>query len=124
MKISLLLHQSESTRYDHERPNSSSRAARMLVFFRVVHKNCSCGQASQVCFFAFRRSSARTLRRCLVVFTHFADCFDHATILTRRLKKEATVYVRELDVFLTMKLLDDTPAVLSLEKLFDEHGYS
>ena len=28
--------------------------------------------------------------------------------------KEATVYVRELDIFLTMKLLEDTPAVLPL----------
>ena len=38
--------------------------------------------------------------------------------------EEATVYVRELDVFLTVKLLEDTPAVLSLTKLCDEHGYS
>ena len=38
--------------------------------------------------------------------------------------EEATVYVKELDVFLTMKVLEDTPAVLSLGKLFDEHGYS
>ena len=36
-------------------------------------------------------------------------------------KEEATVYVRELDIFLTMKLLEDTPAVLSLGKLCDEH---
>ena len=35
----------------------------------------------------------------------------------------ATVYVRELDIFLTMKLLEDTPVVLSLGKLCDEHGY-
>ena len=28
--------------------------------------------------------------------------------------EEATVSVRELDIFLTMKLLEDTPAVLSL----------
>ena len=38
--------------------------------------------------------------------------------------EEATVYVRGLDIFLTMKLLEDTPAVLSLGKLCDEHGYS
>ena len=38
--------------------------------------------------------------------------------------EEATVYVRELDIFLTLKLLEDTPAVLSLGKLWDEHGYS
>ena len=38
--------------------------------------------------------------------------------------EEATVYVKELDIFFTMKVLEDTPAVLSVEKLFDEHGYS
>ena len=38
--------------------------------------------------------------------------------------EEATVYVKELDIFLTVKLLEDTPAVLSLGKLCEEHGYS
>ena len=38
--------------------------------------------------------------------------------------EEATVHVKELHIFLTMKVLEDTPAVLSLGKLCDEHGYS
>ena len=38
--------------------------------------------------------------------------------------EEAIVYVKELDIFLTMKVLDKTPAVLSLGKLCDENGYS
>ena len=38
--------------------------------------------------------------------------------------EEAFVYIKELDIFLTMKVLEDTPAVLSLGKLCDEHGYS
>ena len=38
--------------------------------------------------------------------------------------EDAAVYVSELDMFLTMKLLEDTPAVLSLGKLCDEHGHS
>ena len=38
--------------------------------------------------------------------------------------EEATMYVKELDIFLTMKVLENTPAVLSLGKLCDEHGYS
>ena len=38
--------------------------------------------------------------------------------------EEATVYVRELEKFLTKKVLEDMPAVLSLGKLCDEHGYS
>ena len=38
--------------------------------------------------------------------------------------EEATVYVKELEKFLTMKVLENTPAVLSLRKLCDENGYS
>ena len=34
------------------------------------------------------------------------------------------MYVKELDAFLTMKVLDNTPAVLSLGKLCDENGCS
>ena len=38
--------------------------------------------------------------------------------------EEAIVYVKELDILLTMKVLENTPAVLSLGKLSDENGYS
>ena len=38
--------------------------------------------------------------------------------------KEATVFVKELDIFLTVEILEDTPAVLSLGIFCDEHGYS
>ena len=34
------------------------------------------------------------------------------------------MYVKELNIFLTMKVLENTPAVLSLGKLCDENGYS
>ena len=37
--------------------------------------------------------------------------------------EETTRYVKELGIFLTMKVLENTSAVLSL-KLCDEHGYS
>ena len=39
-------------------------------------------------------------------------------------QEEAIVYVKEFDIFLTMKVLENTPAVLSLGKLCDENGYS
>ena len=42
-------------------------------------------------------------------------------VLTR---EEATVYVKELDLFVTVMFLKDTPAVLSLGKLCEDHGYS
>ena len=38
--------------------------------------------------------------------------------------EEATENVKELEKFLTMKVLKNTPAVLSIGKLCDEHGYS
>ena len=37
--------------------------------------------------------------------------------------EEAIVYVKELEKFLTMKVLENTPAVLSLGKLFDENVF-
>ena len=38
-------------------------------------------------------------------------------------REEATVYVKELDLFVTV-ILEETPAVLSLAKLCEDHGYS
>ena len=38
--------------------------------------------------------------------------------------EEARVYVKELDMFLTMKVLENTPAVFLLGKPCGEHGYS
>ena len=37
-------------------------------------------------------------------------------------RKEATEDVKELDLFVTVKLLEDTPAVLSKGKLCEDHG--
>ena len=36
-------------------------------------------------------------------------------------REEATVYVKELDLFVTVVLLEETPAVLSLGKLCEDH---
>ena len=38
--------------------------------------------------------------------------------------EEAQVYVHHLGLFVTVQLLEDTPAVLSLGTLCEEHGYS
>ena len=38
--------------------------------------------------------------------------------------EEATVYVKELDFFLSMKVIENTSAALSLGKLCDAKGYS
>ena len=34
------------------------------------------------------------------------------------------MHVTELDLFMTVMLLEDTPAVLSLGKLCEDHGYT
>ena len=38
--------------------------------------------------------------------------------------QEAQVYVHDLSLFVTVQLLEDTPAVLLLGKLCEEHGYT
>ena len=38
--------------------------------------------------------------------------------------EEAQVYVQDLDLFVTVQILEETPAVFSLGKLCSEHGYS
>ena len=39
-------------------------------------------------------------------------------------RDEATVYVKELDLLVKVMLLEETPAVLSLGKLCEDHGYT
>ena len=39
-----------------------------------------------------------------------------------RTKEEATMHVKQLDVFVKIMLLEETPAVFSLEKLCEDHG--
>ena len=41
-----------------------------------------------------------------------------------QIREEATVYVKDLDLFVTVMLLEETPAVLSLGKLCEDHGYT
>ena len=41
-----------------------------------------------------------------------------------RTNKEATVNVKQLDLLVTVLLLQETPAVLSLVKLCEDHGYT
>ena len=37
---------------------------------------------------------------------------------------EATIYVKELELLVTVMLLEETPAVLSLGKLCEDHGHT
>ena len=49
-----------------------------------------------------------------------------STVMTANVQtnKEATIYVKHLDLFVKVMLLQETPPVLSLEKLCEEHGYT
>ena len=38
--------------------------------------------------------------------------------------KEVTEYVKQLDLFVTVMLLEETPAVLSLGNMCEDHGYT
>ena len=46
------------------------------------------------------------------------------TVITANGEVQTHEEAKELDIFLTMKVLEDTPAVLLPGKLCDEHGYS
>ena len=39
-------------------------------------------------------------------------------------REEATVYVKEFDLFVTVMFLQEAPAVLSLGKLCEDHGHT
>ena len=41
-----------------------------------------------------------------------------------RTREEATLYGKELELFVTVMFLEETPAVLSLRKLCEDHGYT
>ena len=43
---------------------------------------------------------------------------------TTEANQGATVYVEDVDIFVTVQPLEDTPAALSLRKLCEDHGYS
>ena len=81
----------------------------------VVDSGASMHMISKKDFNSADMETVTTSRSPLTVFTANGEVQTH---------EEATVYVKELDIFLTMKVPEDTPAVLSLGKLCDEHGYS
>ena len=60
--------------------------------------------------------------------SYLLNTYQPTTVFTAngevQTQEEATVYVTSLDSFVTVKLLDDTPAVLSLGKLCQDHRYS
>ena len=58
--------------------------------------------------------------------TFYSPARNLTTVMTAngevQTREEATVYVKELCLFVTVMLLEETPAVLSLGKLCEDHG--
>ena len=81
----------------------------------VVESGASMHMISKKDLNSAELETVTTLRSPAMVITANGEVQTH---------QEATVYVQGLDIFLTMKVLEDTPAVLSLGKPCDEHGYS
>ena len=44
-------------------------------------------------------------------------------VLTANHTEEAQVFIHDLDLFVTVQLHEETPAVQSLRKLCEDHGY-
>ena len=81
----------------------------------VVDSRASIHMISKKDLNSAEKETVTTWRSPTTVFTANGEVQTH---------EEASVFVKELDFFLTMKILEDTPAVLSLGKLCDENGYS
>ena len=102
----------------------------MLVHFFFVTLCCVFFQSHDPSMFGSRNKHAERSFSTPRVFTELETVTTSRspmTVITDgevQTNEEATVYVRELDIFLTMKLVENTPAVLSLGKLCDEQRYS
>ena len=81
----------------------------------VVDSGASMHMISKKDFNSAEFETVTTSRSPITVFTANGEV---------QTNEAATVYVKELGKFLTMKVLENTPAVLSLGKLCDEHGFS
>ena len=69
-------------------------------------------------FFSLSSDEMETLRRSRNTTTVITANGEVQT------NEEAQANVHVLELFVTVQILDDTPAVLSLDKLCEEHGYS
>ena len=108
------------------------------TMYTNVGEKCSCAHR-QVDEQPSRRSKKNGDKNAVVVLkiTRHLGCISQdmdppksssTTVITAdgevQTHEEATVYVKELVIFLTMKVLKDTSAVQSSGMLFDEHGCS
>ena len=67
---------------------------------------------------------SRILIWCQVLFENVTACFDPTANGEVQTNEEAQVHVHDLHLFVTLQLLEDTPAVLSSGTLFEEDSYT
>ena len=95
-------------------PSASAREPEEREF--VVDSSASMHMVSEKDLISAELETMRTSRSPTTVMT------ANGEVQTR---EEATVYVKcQLDLFVTDMLLEETPAVLSLGKLCEDHGYT
>ena len=82
---------------------------------RVVDSGASMHMVSKKDFNSAELETMRTSRSPTTVMT------ANGEVQTR---EEATVYVKQLDLFVKVMLLEETPAVLSLGELCEDHRYT
>ena len=94
-------------------PSASAREPEEREF--VVDSRASMHMVSENDFNSSELETMRTSRNPTTVMAANGEV---------RTNKEATIHVKQLDLLVNVMLLQETPAVLSLEKLCDEHGYT
>ena len=81
----------------------------------VVDSGASMHMVSKRDFISAELETMRTSRSPTTVMT------ANGEVQTR---EQATIHVKQLDLFITVTLLEETPAVLSLGKLCEDHGHT
>ena len=81
----------------------------------VVDSGASMHMMSKKEFCSEEMDTVKRSRTPTVVLTAIYEVYTH---------EEAQVFVHDLNLFVTVQLLEETPEVLSLEKLCEHHGYS
>ena len=94
-------------------PGASTKKPEEREF--VVDSGASMHIDSKRDLYTAELETVRTSRRMTTVMTANGEV---------QTKEEATVYVKQLDWFVKVMLLEETPAVLFLEKLCEDHGYT
>ena len=94
---------------------TSSRIRTKLRSILLLRQDQRSDMMSKKEFCSEEMDTVKRSRTTTVVLTAICEVYTH---------EEAHVFVHDLNLFVTVQLLEETPEVLSLEKLCEHHGYS